>query len=128
MEDLIVEGGKSTPSISFRAQEHRLELKGDSYPENAASFYAPVFQWLQTYINTLEGNDVVVDLEISYFNSSSSKVLMDFFDLLDQAASKGNAITINWRYHADNEMALEYGEEFKEDLTDVQFNLVEFSD
>jgi hypothetical protein len=64
-------------------------------------------------------------MEIIYFNSSSSKALMNFFDLLDEAVAAGRKIAVNWIYDAGNESALEYGEEFKEDLESLEFNLVE---
>lgn len=127
MQDLIIEGAKSTPTICFRFQQRRLEIKGESYPENAAAFYAPVFSWLDAFLASLERAEVTVDLEITYFNSSSSKVLLDIFDLLEIAAGRNNPIIVNWRYHKDNDMALEYGEEFTEEVGAIQFNLVEFS-
>ena len=128
MQDLIIEGAKSTPAIRFRAQERHLEIKGESYPENAAAFFAPVFSWLDAFLASLNGAKVAVDLEITYFNSSSSKVLLDIFDLLEVAAGRDNLVTVNWRYHKDNDMALQYGEEFTEEVQALQFNLVEFSD
>jgi hypothetical protein len=50
---------------------------------------------------------------------------MNLFDLLDEAAAAGRKIAVNWIYAAGNESALEYGEEFKEDLNLIEFNLVE---
>ena len=53
---------------------------------------------------------------------------MDFFDCLEGAADKGCSISVNWRYHEENDMSAEYGEEFKEELHKISFNLIEFSD
>ena len=127
MAPLIIEETKSTPYINFDDSKHLLAIRGESYPENAASFYAPVFQWLDSYLAALSA-EITVNLQISYFNSSSSKVLMDFFDRLEEVAGRGNTVTINWRYHEENDMALEYGEEFKEDMEKALFNLIEYSD
>ncbi len=69
-----------------------------------------------------------IDMEIIYFNSSSSKALMNLFDLFEEAAQSGKQIQINWRYHEENDTALECGEEFKEDLEAVEFNLVKISE
>ena len=65
------------------------------------------------------------DFEIVYFNSSSSKTLMDLFELLDDAAKAGKRVVVNWRYDRDNETAKECGEEFREDVAALRFNLVE---
>ena len=128
MEDLIIEATKSSPFIHFDYAKHTLEIKGESYPENAAKAYAPVFAWLEEYLGGLKDEEVWVNLEITYFNSSSSKVLMNFFDMLEDAARDGKKIVVNWHYHEDNETALECGEEFMEDMDHVEFKLREISD
>lgn len=125
MDNLIIESTKYTPAIRFDAETHLLEIKGETYPENTAEFYAPVFSWLDTYLSQLSGEVVTVNLEINYFNSSSSKVLMDMFDKFEAASREGRQIMLNWIYDRENESALEYGEEFQEDLEVLQLNLVE---
>ena len=128
MEKLLIEATKSSPFIRFDHAEHTLEIRGESYPENAAKAYAPMFAWLEEYLQGLQDEVVRVDLEITYFNSSSSKILMNFFDMLEDAAQAGKKIVVNWHYHEDNETALECGEEFMEDMELVEFNLREISD
>ena len=128
MEDLIIEPTQSSPEIRFNAKENRLYIQGKSYIENTAKFYGPVFSWLETYLNAAKSKAIEVTIELIYFNSSSFKVYMNVFDMLEEAVEDGeNDITINWRYDEENEMALEYGEEFQEDLSAVTFNLVEIS-
>ncbi len=124
MQELIIEATKSSPQIHFDPAGHVLEMSGESYPENAAKFYAPVFDWLGRYLAGLGEEQVTVNLAISYFNSSSSKALMNLFDMFDEACRTGRRITVNWRYDPDNETAQECGEEFKEDVCDLPFNLV----
>lgn len=125
MESLIIEPTKSSPFVSFDPASGILEIKGESYPENAAKFYAPVFDWLESYLASPSDRRIEVNLEIVYFNSSSSKVFMNLLEVLKQAASRGQDIVVNWRYHEENEVALECGEEFMEDLEGLAFNLVE---
>jgi len=125
MENLIINKTKCTPLINFTFSSNTLEIKGESYPENTSEFYEPVFEWLDKYLKKEINEKTIVNIEIIYFNSSSSKVLMDFFDIFEQAAEEGKNIEVNWRYDKENDMALEYGEEFKEDLESLKFNLVE---
>lgn len=124
MDIFTREQTKSTPWIHFDPRENRLQIQGESYPENSASFYAPMMEWLEDYLNNAGDSGVRVDVELVYFNSSSSKVFMNLFDRLDEAAKNGTQVTINWMYHEDNETALECGEEFLEDLENVEFNLL----
>jgi hypothetical protein len=125
MQALEISASKSSPAISFDAQTNILAVSGESYPENTAQFYEPVFEWIEEYIEKLEDQQVIVNMELIYFNSSSSKVLMDIFDILEEACDEGKNIVLNWIYDEDNDAALEYGEEFAEDIEALTFNLVE---
>mgnify|MGYP000550661508 FL=1 len=124
MDIFTREQSKSTPWIHFDPQNNHLQIKGESYPENSANFYAPMMEWLEEYLNNLDDSGIRVDVELVYFNSSSSKVFMNLFDRLEESARKGIHVEINWMYHEDNDTALECGEEFEEDLENVEFNLL----
>lgn len=126
MDKLIVEATRSSPAIEFDADTHQLRICGESYPENAAAFYAPVFAWLKEFIAALEpAATVQVDLEILYLNSSSTKVMLNLLDVLEQAAQDGVNVIVNWRYDPENEAILECGQDFSEELEALTFNLVE---
>lgn len=125
MNNLMIEATKYTPEISFDCEKHLLEIRGKSYPENTSVFYQPIFEWLEEYFERDDTQAVTVNMELIYFNSSSSKVLMDFCDVLEEAANSGKNVTVNWVYEEDDEDALEFGEEFQEELESVKFNLVE---
>ena len=127
LESLEILASKSTPKIDFNSKTNVLSMNGESYPENTVKFYAPIFNWLEQYIKQLGDNKVTINIELVYFNSSSSKVLMDIFDILEDASAEGKDITLNWLYDVDNDASLEYGEEFSEDVESLNFNLIEKS-
>jgi len=124
MKNLDIPKTKTTPEIHFNSSTNELTIKGESFPENTSEFYAPVFEWLEEYFVTIKDQSVTVNIELVYFNSSSSKVLMNLFDMLEENVQDGKQITVNWLYDEDNEMAVEYGEDFMEDLESLQINLV----
>ncbi len=127
MDPLIQEQTRQIPEVRFDAAAPVLTIRGESYPENAGAFYAPMLRWLETFL--VQGTTpVVLDLTITYCNSSSSKALLDIMGMLDQAAAVGRQVVITWRYHEENDMGLEYGEDFRADLAHVRFNLFPFSD
>jgi hypothetical protein len=126
MDNLIIEATRSSPAIEFDADRRQLSLRGESYPENAAAFYAPVFAWLKAFLADLDlSATVTVNLEVLYLNSSSTKVMLNFLDLLDRAAQDGKPVTVNWFYDPENEAVLECGQDFSEELQALTFNLVE---
>jgi hypothetical protein len=124
MENFILEATRSTPAVHFDTATLVLEIKGESYPENAAKFFGPMFEWVTSAMALGGTAPVVMNLELAYFNSSSSKILFNLFDILDKAAAAGRTVTINWRYLEENEMALECGEEFQNEVENAVFNLV----
>jgi len=128
MKPYTVQATASSPAIIFDPEAKRFEIKGESYPENCWSFYKPMFDWIGRYFEEPVGKSVEIDMEILYFNSSSSKTFMDFFEMLDDFGAQGRNIVVNWRYHEENEPAMECGEEFMEDVERIKFNLVEFTD
>ena len=124
MEDLKIEATKSSPHIFFDKEKNTLEIRGSSYPPNIEDFYSPVFFWLEKYLDQLEHNEFIINMELLYFNSSSSNVFESFFEKLLEAVNRGKQISINWIYEEDDEDALEFGEEFQEDFEDLKFNFV----
>jgi hypothetical protein len=125
MENLKIEPTKSSPDIFFDCENHCLEIKGKSYPANSEEFFEPLFSWLDTYLAESDSRQVTVNIELIYFNSSTSKMLTAFFEKLETAAGTGKIITVNWCYEEDDEDSMEYGEEFQEDFEALSFHLVE---
>ena len=123
MQNLKLEATKYTPKINLDAGG-TVSLVGKSYPENTFEFYAPMMEWLKEYFNGNAAVKTIVNMEIIYFNSSSSKLFFDFFDLLEENVGN-NTIEVNWIYDEENESAEEAGEDFIEDFVDLKIKLVQ---
>jgi len=123
MENLVIKETKYTPKIVLDTNGI-ISLTGKSYPENTFEFYEPMMKWIENYFQTDSIGMTTINIEITYFNSSSSKLFFDFFDLLEEN-SKDNKIVINWIYDEENESAEEAGEDFIEDFEDLDINLVQ---
>jgi hypothetical protein len=80
-------------------------------------------EWLESYFNGHAMPTTVVNMEIIYFNSSSSKLFFDFFDVLDENNDHCD-IQINWIYDEENESAQEAGEDFIDDFENLSIHLV----
>lgn len=124
MNNLLIEKTNSTPNINFNYDMRKLIISGESFPENAAKFYEPVITWIKEYLGCIGEEETEVEFEIIYFNSSTSKIFMNIFSLLDEEVQEGKNIIVNWIASEDNEAAIECGEEFKEDLENIQFNII----
>jgi SiaC family regulatory phosphoprotein len=123
MEKIRIEATDRSPEIDFDFEAGAFVIRGESYPEDVASFYGPVIDKLDDYLNLLTGGTVRFDFELIYFNSSSAKVLMGLFDALEATAANGVSVLINWIYDADDDTMEELGEEFAEDLSYAKFSM-----
>jgi hypothetical protein len=114
--NLHIPGTQSAPTIDATWETGTLAMQGDSYPENSYELYGRVIGWVERYL--AEGDQpLTLELKLIYLNTSSIKVMMDIFDLLEEAHRGGRLVAVSWYYDARNERVAELAEEFKEDCT-----------
>lgn len=123
MENIVINETKSTPEVNFDFKNNVLSLKGQSYPEDPLKFYSPLIETVKKYLSSVNTR-VTLNLKLVYLNTSSLKCIMILFDIFEEAFIEKKDIVINWYYDKENDMTLESGEDFKEDMT-VPFNIVE---
>lgn len=117
MERLLIKETKSTPFVDFDAVKNVLIIKGQSYPEDSFKFFKPLLEWLKEYLVGNNGQEVLIEISLTYTNTSSSKSIMMILDLLEDAHDKGVSIKLQWICNEHNEYEQECAEEFKEDYT-----------
>ena len=123
MEAITFEGTAKTPTVKFDAANGVFEIKGRSIPENSIEFYKPLVDWLDEYAKgPLDVTQVNVQLE--YFNTSSSKCILDVFKKLETIHKGSSEVIINWYYEEDDEDMLEAGEDY-ESIIRVPFKMIE---
>jgi hypothetical protein len=126
MEALLIEGSQKTPAVEFDPQKGVLEIKGRSIPENSIEFYKPLVDWLEEYSDSAS-TKTIVNVHLEYFNTSSSKCILDVFKKLESIHKSNNEVLINWYYEEDDEDMLEAGEDY-ESIIRVPFKMIEIVD
>ena len=115
---------ESTPYVLIDEAAGYIRFKGECYSENTIEFFKKTTDWLTKYLATDFAN-LTFDCELDYFNSSSSKLLYNMLKAMDEQAAKGKSITVNWYAQSGNDVIVEYGEDFKEEMTNLEFNMLE---
>jgi len=123
MLELNLEGSKKTPTIEFNSGSGYLLIKGRSIPENSIEFYKPLIETLKAYNDSPQKN-TKVDIQLEYFNTSSSKCILDVFKRLEKINAGDSEVAINWHYEEEDEDMLEAGEDYQA-IINIPFNMIE---
>jgi len=126
MEPIIIEGTSKTPSVKFDSNDGIFEIKGRSIPENSVEFYKPIVDWLEAYKES-PLQKTMVNIRLEYFNTSSSKCILDVFKKLEVIHKAKNEVEVLWHYEEDDEDMLEAGEDY-ESIIRVPFKMVVIND
>jgi len=104
MKDLILEsqnGTYITPAVRFIAESGVCEISGESFLEETAKFYAPIAEWLKNYTIS-ENKTLIFSIKLTYFNTSTSKWILNILNILKDYEQDGNSLIVNWYYDQDD--------------------------
>jgi hypothetical protein len=124
MEEIIkIESSSNRPEVIFNAKTGQLYITGRSIVENAIRFYEPLSDWIKEYCqNPAEKTELHLKLE--YFNTSTSKYLLSFIEMLEEIFLEGKDVEVFW-YSVDEDM-LELGEDYAA-MIEIPFQFLEYS-
>lgn len=91
----------------------RFEFYGKSLPENPNEFFEPVLAWFREYVKEPNKETILV-FKMEYFNTASSKRLLDVLSICYEIHKKKLSIIVNWYYRFNDEDMKETGESFSE--------------
>ncbi len=126
MTALQMEGTPKTPHVNFDAETGLLELKGRSIPENSIDFYKPLIDWIDKYGRSPR-TKTALHVQLEYFNTSSSKCILDVFKKLEAIRASGNEVTVLWHYEQDDEDMLEAGEDYA-GIINIPFKMIQIEE
>jgi len=105
--------GIDTPRVVFDAGSGELLIEGKSFPPDVTTIFSDVLKWLDNYIKT-PAPKTVMTLKLDYFNTASSKIIMDVLYKLEELYNEGYEVLIRWYYPEDDEDMMETGKEYAE--------------
>ena len=109
MENLFIEKTTSSPEINFDPISGICQITGISMPEDVKIIYTPALIWLDDFGKSTY-KSITFNFNFIYFNTASSKIILDILMRLDGLSKLNKEITINWLYKAadlDMEEAVE---------------------
>lgn len=122
MDVIKIMGTDDTPTVILDVANDLFEIAGRSLPEDVAAFYNPIIEWMDKY-NQSPKVKTVFNFKLVYFNTASSKMLLDILMKLEELHNAGKDVVVRWHYAEDDEDMKEAGEEYA-DIVDVPFEQV----
>ncbi len=82
--------------IEFKTDSGICEIAGVSIMENPDEFYSPIYDWIKSYIADHKFLKLV--LKLSYYNTTSSKMIFDLLLMLKQFEETGGELIVEWHF------------------------------
>jgi len=124
MEKLRIEQTDDRPFVILDKENSRFEISGKSLPEDVIEFFLPVLNWLRNYKNE-PAELTEFNFKLIYFNTASSKLILDILMILEEINEKGNKVVVKWHSMKEDEDMQEAGEEYEE-MVDLTFEHITY--
>jgi len=121
MDALIIEATDDTPKVVLDPANNNFEFSGKSLPEDVTTFYGPIMEWLDGYSESPNAKTIVI-FNLVYFNTASSKLILDILFKLEEIFDEDNDVSVEWHYQEEDEDMEEAGEEYA-DLVEMPLEL-----
>ena len=127
MSPLRIEATEDSPFVNMDLTNNQLIISGESRPENASKFYAPVIKWISDLDAPLSKKQDKTSFifRLDYFNSISAKYIMDIILVLKKYIDTGYKLNIEWHYDKRDDDMLDEGKEYA-DAAGLKFDFIEF--
>jgi len=124
MNDLIIPANVDfrTPAIDFKVSGN-LKISGESIASNPVLFFEPVRNWLEE-LKKVKPKEVVLTMDLNYFNTSSSKLFYGLFKTLETFQNDGLIVKVVWVHDAADSEMLQTGIDYST-MVKIPFEMVE---
>ncbi len=122
MEAIRLQGNDENPEVILDKAANEFKFTGKSLPEDVKEFYNPILDWIEAYAEEPNA-ETLVEFDMEYFNSASSKQLLDVLErfALISENEKG-IVTVLWRFMEDDEDMEDAGDSYA-DIVEIPFKM-----
>src|SRR4030042_3312331 len=111
------------PMVNFDMEKGTCEISGESYMEETFKFYSPLLEWIKKYLED-KNKPLTLNFKLTYFNTNSSRLILDMLDIIKKSKDEGNKIIVNWFYDPVDPDMIDEVEDFEME-TGLDINLGE---
>ena len=122
MKRYFKEATNVTPLVEFDPKTGIFLMEGKSMPEDVASFYLPLIEWFEAYAKS-PNETTEVELKLTYFNTASSKYLLDLLFKLQHIHEDHGGVACRWYYQEEDESMEDAGEAYQ-GIVHIPFEMI----
>lgn len=119
----VVEASSKTPTVNLDCNTGILLFRGRSIPENSIDFFQPINHWVDQYCEHPK-QETTLQIRLEYFNTSSSKCILDLLKKFEQLNKEKSKVTVEWFYETNDEDMEEAGEDYQA-IVELPFSMIE---
>lgn len=108
--ELHIMATAETPLVIYNKGTATLEMKGRSILKDVTDFYLPVMQWFN-FILIQKPPAFRAVFAMEYFNTHSSRVLLEMVRNMEKLQNAGGKVLIDWYYEEEDEEMKDFGED-----------------
>lgn len=123
MDSIKLRETEDTPNVILDSDRGLVYFIGKCFPEDADDFFLPLLRWVRDYSDKKELKEVMFKLD--YFNTASSKKILELFLLLQQLMQKGQRFNVVWYYREDDDDIRDSGRKFSS-LTKIPIEIIPY--
>lgn len=109
---LKIEGTHSSPSVILDGVNGLIEFSGKSLAADTKESYKPVLDWIAEYLQNPQPKTVLI-YRMDAITSSFIKLFFDITMNIAITLESSYKLELHWCYEKDDEVELEYGQDFK---------------
>jgi hypothetical protein len=126
MENKVIKGSRGVyfiPTVNFDAEIGVCELAGESFLEDTVEFYGPLIQWIKDFLKL--NKPITFNFKLTYFNTSSSRSILDILNLLKNFERQGGQVAVNWHF---DERDIDMEEEIEDYMieSELEINMIPY--
>ncbi|MCQ2202627.1 MAG: DUF1987 domain-containing protein [Bacteroidales bacterium] len=108
------------PLITY--DDNTLTIEGRSFMDDAVGFYRNILARIK---NELPTDHLLTVFNLEYFNTSSSKCILEIFRFLYDQFEQGKDVRVEWYYSERFVEMHEAGEDYKDLVDGLPFEIIE---
>ncbi|MBC7862282.1 MAG: DUF1987 domain-containing protein [Bacteroidia bacterium] len=123
MKTLEIKATEESPAITLTGDGKVLVISGRSTSTLAADSFRQLYLWLDEFGNQGSLDPLSLEFRLEYYNTLTSRLLLDMLFKLEKLYDKGHLIDVFWHYDKFDTDLRETGEAYAA-MVSLPFNFV----